>query len=364
MPYSNVSEELWGQMDKCVDKVMGQGHDKESAIAICHTSIVGKKSLDDAILEHIKAHKNYMEATDEPCTDIRNAAQTLSQVTWLAEAERLEDTDRAKIVQIMRDLTDFINSEIGEYEAGQDGQEVQEPGYDQAGTDDMSVNPSTSAMMSRKPPYNLAYIKSLGVSKPENLFRDVLAVKSTGRDTIKGYLTLWGNPGKLDIEGEYFTKASDFWDNILGFPRPLTWNHGQDRSILKSVDVVGQFNEFGDDDVGRFYAATLDRANKYRKAIDKLISQRVIGTSSDSAPQYVIREQTGKAVWLKQWPLFAGALTDVPCEPRMIGSVDYFKSMGVDLDSWDRTEAARGAQHRIDRELEDAMRLHDLLKIT
>jgi len=49
MPYSNVPKKLWGKMDRCVESVMGQGHDKNSAIGICYNSIVGGKDLTDSI---------------------------------------------------------------------------------------------------------------------------------------------------------------------------------------------------------------------------------------------------------------------------------------------------------------------------
>ena len=210
---------------------------------------------------------------------------------------------------------------------------------------------------------NLRYLKALGIDKPDQFFADVVAVKSIGGDEIKGYLALWGNPDRVDIEGDYFTKSTDFWDGVLSTPRPLTWNHGQDRDTFKSADVVGQITAIGDDDTGRFYTAMLDRSHKYRKAISKLIDRRILGTSSDSAPQYVIREQTGKSHWLKQWPLFAGALTDVPAEPRMIGSIDYFKGLGVDLATLISAEAAQQARRADEQAMNDVMRLHDILKL-
>jgi hypothetical protein len=336
MPYKLSSDGL--QVEKDDGTPVGQPH-KTHAEALAHLRAL------EANVSDAKSMKQYMTATDEPCADIRNAAQALMMVTYLAEAEEAEPGDRAKIVTIMRDFVDFLTSEIAEYESGQD-------------EDAASEAQEQPAMM------NVAYLKSLGISKPEDYFKDVLAVKSTGKDSIKGYIALWGNPALTDIESEYFTKATDFWDGVLSFPRPLTWNHGQDRSVIKSLDTIGQMQSFGDDDIGRFYEATLERSHKYRKAIDALISQRVLGTSSDSAPQYVIREKTGKATWLKQWPLFAGALTDVPCEPRMLGSVD-FKSLGVDLEATVKhAEAARQALRGNDDGLKDAMRLHDLLKLS
>lgn len=178
----------------------------------------------------------------------------------------------------------------------------------------------------RKKSIDYSYAKSLGLELPDP---SILAVKSVGMDTIKGYTFLWGNDKQTDVEREYFTAKTDFWDERLGkSPRPLTWDHAQDDEF-KATPVIGTITEWGDDDLGRWYEAKLDRSHKYRKMIDKLIEEGVLGTSSDSAPQYVVREKTGKATWLKQWPWFASALTDVPAEPRMIGSLEFLKSLGV-----------------------------------
>lgn len=174
---------------------------------------------------------------------------------------------------------------------------------------------------------NLSYAKSLGIDLPD------LAVKSTGADEIRGYVALWGNPALTDVEAEYFTPDTNFWDSNLkssGYMPPLTWDHAQDTSF-KADPRIGAIVETGDDDIGRWYIAKLERGHKYRKAIDRLISDGKLGTSSDSAPQYVERVKTGKSTWLKTWPLFAAALTDTPAEPRMIGTLEYYKSLGAIL---------------------------------
>lgn len=176
---------------------------------------------------------------------------------------------------------------------------------------------------------DFSYAKSLGLSIPEN----VLAVKYVGRDEIRGYTFLWGNPEMRDMEREFFTQNTDFWDEQLkNFERPLTWDHAQDADWDPTESpIIGSIKSFGDDEWGRWYSAKLKRHAAYRKYLDELIEQGVLGSSSDSLPQYVLREQTGKATWLKQWPWFATALTDVPCEPRLIGSLEIFKSLGITL---------------------------------
>lgn len=170
---------------------------------------------------------------------------------------------------------------------------------------------------------NLSYCKALGIDIPD------MAVKYVAKDIIKGYTFLWGNENLTDVEMEYFTPRTDFWDDKLGkSSRPLTWDHAQDPDFNASP-VIGSITDFGDDEIGRWYEAKLERAHRYRKAIDALIEAGKLGTSSDSAPQYVRREKTGKSTWLKEWAWFASALTDTPAEPRMIGSLEVLKSYGI-----------------------------------
>ena len=172
---------------------------------------------------------------------------------------------------------------------------------------------------------NLNYVKAININAPD------MAVKYTALNEIKGYTFLWGSDKLTDVELEYFTPKTNFWDAVLSkSARPLTWDHAQDPDF-KASPVIGQITDFGDDEIGRWYIAKLERSHKYRKAIDALIEQGKLGTSSDSAPQYVRREKTGKSVWLKEWAWFASALTDTPAEPRMIGSLEYLKSMGITL---------------------------------
>lgn len=58
MPYGNVPKNLWDKMDRCVEDVQEeQGVSKERAIAICHSSIVGKsdKSMFKRLVGRFKA---------------------------------------------------------------------------------------------------------------------------------------------------------------------------------------------------------------------------------------------------------------------------------------------------------------------
>jgi hypothetical protein len=50
MPWNNVPEEKWPEMEKCVMDVMASGKDKESATAICVSSITESKPMAECIL--------------------------------------------------------------------------------------------------------------------------------------------------------------------------------------------------------------------------------------------------------------------------------------------------------------------------
>lgn len=251
--------------------------------------------------------------------DIQNAASVLSQLGYMCINEADEPGDIKELAGIMRSLMTFIEGELAEMEkASRRGD-----GYEKSAPAEVVPAQVKTADVSS---LNLSYVKSLNLDRPESM-----AVKYISRNEIKGYTFLWGSPELTDVEVEYFTPDSNFWDESLGKSiRPLTWDHAQDKDF-KANPVIGNITDFGDDDLGRWYVAKLDTSHKYKEAIHKLIKDGALGTSSDSAPQYVVREKTGKSVWLKEWPWFASALTNTPAEPRMIDSLEFLKSLGVVL---------------------------------
>lgn len=320
MPYSIRRKEGKFEVVKDDDgKVMGTHPSRGKAKAQLAALYANEgKSIKDTIksMEDMGA----TEYARSECWDIQSAANALSQIAALATNELEEPQDIETLSDIMYSLLEFIRGEIDEMEASakegqaQEGKSVTE-----------APNYSVPTLTGKSPALKLDYVKSIG-----SAIKDA-AVKYVARDEIKGYTFLWGNPQVTDVEIEYFTKDTNFWDGVLGkSPRPLTWDHAQDETF-KATPVIGQITDWGDDEMGRWYVAKMDRSHKYRKMIDALIEQGVLGTSSDSAPQYVQRVKTGKATWLKEWAWFASALTDTPAEPRMIGSLEFLKSLGVAL---------------------------------
>lgn len=191
---------------------------------------------------------------------------------------------------------------------------------------------------------DFSYAKSLGIAIPD------LAVKSVAPNTIHGYTMIWGNPERVDVEREYFTHDTDFWDSAYGkSARPLTWDHAQDDSF-KADPRIGTITDFGDDDIGRWYEATLSLSHRYRKAIDGMIEAGALGTSSDSVLQYIQRQKTKSgATWLAVWPWVGSALTTTPAEPRLLASVEYAKSIGFDFPFPEATELEQARQHEVEK---------------
>lgn len=104
MPYKNLPESEWGKMDACVDKVQGQGHDKQSAIAICYTTISGKEYQSDPQMERVGNQYRVFDA---------NSGQTYKQVDSAREAMTL--LEGYKATADINDLPDgaFLHIEAG-----------------------------------------------------------------------------------------------------------------------------------------------------------------------------------------------------------------------------------------------------------
>jgi hypothetical protein len=260
------------------------------------------------------------EYAHQEAWDIQDAASALGFIANMVHNEIGENDDIQSLANIMRSLMEFINGEITEMvNAAKQGE-----GYEKK----VETIPA-QVKTTDENKLNLSYVKSLGVDIPENK----LAVKYVGKNTIAHPVFIWGDSKKTDLELEYFTKSSDFWDEPLkDFERPLTWEHGQDEKFAKieNTPVIGKTVKYYDDDIARWAESVISTDKQYRKYIDQFIEEKRLGYSSDSAPQYVQREKQGKATWLKAWPWFGGSLTASPCEPRMKElTPEFIKSLGM-----------------------------------
>ncbi len=166
----------------------------------------------------------------------------------------------------------------------------------------------------------------------------VMEVKALADGRIRGYALLWGDENNTDLseQKDYFTPHTDFWDKDLPMPRPLTYHHGWNAET-KSYPVIGKIDEIGDDEVGRWYIAELDKAHRYEKGVRALLAQRALRSSVDSIPQYARREaKANGAHEIKVYPLFGVTLTPMPAEPRLVERPmqemkSLYQSIGVEL---------------------------------
>ena len=137
-------------------------------------------------------------------------------------------------------------------------------------------------------------------------------VKALGNGKLAGYLVRFSNADQADLEGDYFTAASD-----LGISDerklPVYYQHGMDTQIGKSKIGTGIGTI---DDVGLWFEAQLDLRDKYERMIYSLAEKGKLGWSSGAAGHLVEREPVGKAYHLKSWVIAEASLTPTPAEPR------------------------------------------------
>ncbi len=161
------------------------------------------------------------------------------------------------------------------------------------------------------------------------------AIKSLDNDMIRGYAVRFGDSDHPDLQKDYYTKSTDFWLDHFGWPRPITYHHGMDAGT-RNDPVIGQWLKAGIDDVGVWMEGQMDRAHVYYKAMKELAQRGYIRLSSDSAPQWVIREKQENGVnFIKRWPLITSSCTVTPMEPRMlpVEVKAYLAEIGVDIDA-------------------------------
>jgi hypothetical protein len=167
------------------------------------------------------------------------------------------------------------------------------------------------------------------------------AIKSLDGGKIGGYLVLFSDPTAPDLDGDYFTKDTDF--GIENGAKTAVWFHHRKPLKTKDKKSIVVKERIGDgvlsiDDKGVFIETILYNRKQYEKALADL------GWSSGTAAHLTDRERKGKANFVKQWYLGLDAsLTPMPAEPatRVISLKSYMESLDVDDET--PIKAASGA---------------------
>ena len=137
------------------------------------------------------------------------------------------------------------------------------------------------------------------------------AVKSLGSNRIGGYLVAYGTSNDRDMDGQYFTKDTNFeldWYT----KRPVLYGHGMDpshktRAIGEIVKVENR------DDAGLWAEAQLYEEFMYRKYVMSWLDENKLGWSSGSSPYYAQVDSSDG--FIRTWPIHEGSLTLRPAQP-------------------------------------------------
>ena len=137
-------------------------------------------------------------------------------------------------------------------------------------------------------------------------------IKTTEGGEVEGLLVVFGSPDATDLENEFFTRDTDFGR----FRETLIWlNHAQPVKTAGGIILIDEPIGIGTlevTDAGVIIRGLLDAKYRYLAQI-----AQELGWSSGTAAHLVVREQVGKAAFIKRWLLGLDAsITPTPAEPR------------------------------------------------
>jgi len=141
-------------------------------------------------------------------------------------------------------------------------------------------------------------------------------VKALGDGRVGGHLVLFGDAASADLEGDYFTRDTDY-DLETGDTKTVYYNHGYD-PVLRHRKI-GR-GKIGLDDAGVWIEAQLEMRDQYERAIYELAEAGKLGWSSGTAGHLMAREIDGKAARITRWPIVEASLTPTPADWRNVAA--------------------------------------------
>jgi hypothetical protein len=139
----------------------------------------------------------------------------------------------------------------------------------------------------------------------------VNAIKMSSDGTIEGLAIPFGAADRRDLDGEFFSKSTDFcldWFDV----RPVLFDHALDDSLKTAV--VGRVTEHEMTDDGVWVRAKLQARRDYQRAIAKLVDEGALSFSSGAMPHLVQKDT--KSGEIKRWPWIELSLTPTPANPQ------------------------------------------------
>lgn len=146
-------------------------------------------------------------------------------------------------------------------------------------------------------------------------------LKALGEGRIGGLLIRYSDANSPDLEGEYFTKSTDFG---LEFPAKVGvyYNHGMDPALGKKRLARAELKAT---DEGIWFETQLDLSDRYQAKVYELAEMERLGASSGAAPHLVEKKKAGKATEITAWPVAEASVTPTPAEWR--NTVSALKSV-------------------------------------
>ena len=191
-------------------------------------------------------------------------------------------------------------------------------------------------------------------------------VKALGDGKVGGYLVRFGDEDTVDLQGDYFTKSTDFG---MQDSSAVLYHHGLDPVLGRRLLGEGKRATLKKDDVGVWIDAQLNMRDDYEKALYELVEASKMGWSSGTAPHLVTRaRKSNGATEVLTWPLGIDAsITPGPAEPRNSAmTLKTYQSIAVPLelkgakDSTKATEPASQSQKgQLNMEVKELIELLD-----
>ena len=120
---------------------------------------------------------------------------------------------------------------------------------------------------------------------------------------LQGYGIIFDS---LDLDGEKFTKETNFLTDSIGPVIPVLWSH----NTKEIKGIIGQATINTIDETGVLFDIIINRSNKYLTLVKQLVSMGRVGLSTGALPQTI--EKDGNVI--KQWQVGEISLTETPAE--------------------------------------------------
>lgn len=344
MPYKNVPEDKWGEMDSCVEQVMRKGYDKESAVVICHASIMEGKALDDVtrtfVLDEEAAkvgrrddvsaadrERALREYGDVDYADEKNKKYPLDTEdhiraawTYIHQARNramysdddLETIER-KIIAAWRKKIDKEGppaAKLGSRHSARDYQIIKD-------IHDKAEEIKRAAIdLGHTPPPDLETVYHFQAGKGDAdlgsgaaISSAYCVVKAASNWELDVLAVPFGGPNHgRDSDGEYFSETTKLYEGKL---QPLvTYYHGltpegkPDGEPELVGSVVGAPTKKAD---GWWYRIVLDKTSRYAKQLWESAKRGLLRASSGSLAHLVRKDADGH---IRVWPIGEIALID------------------------------------------------------